>query len=76
MTDSSVPYERLFGAAEGIFDALIEMNSSGFDRLPSLLVGTPLQPVAFDPFTIEEIRQAERFLHRCGMLLGAPPRRS
>lgn len=55
-------------AVDAIDRALDETGRHAFDRLPSLLMGTEAQPRAFCEFTVHEIREAERFLIRAGLL--------
>lgn len=72
-TDNTIPPERLMEAVDAIFDALEDMRRSSFSTLPSHLMGSASQPAAFCNFTAHEIREAERFLIRCGLMrLSAP----
>ena len=64
----TIPPERLIDAVDAVFEALDELGAVRFSRRPSELMGSTEQPRAFCDFTPLEIRAAERFLHRCGML--------
>ena len=57
-------------AVDAISYALEEMGLRSFPVLPSKLVGSAEQPAVFCDFTAHEIREAERFLIRCGLLRG------
>lgn len=67
-TNETIPPLRLMEAVDAIFVALEEMGRSSFTALPSLLMGSAAQPVVFCNFTAHEIREAERFLIRCGLM--------
>ena len=72
-TNNSIPPLRLMEAVDAIFDALEDMGRSSFSTLPSLLMGSDSQPAVFCHFTVDEVREAERFLIRCGLMrLSAP----
>jgi hypothetical protein len=53
---------------DAVFRAGDEAGQDGFTRLPSMLLGTPDEPRALRPYTRHEVRQAEAFLRRCGLL--------
>ncbi len=55
-------------AVDAIYQALDEMGRASFDDYPSRLMGRSDQPRAFCEFTPFEIREAERFLERCGLM--------
>ena len=55
-------------AVDAIYAAARELGTEGFYGPPSGLLGTPDQPEAFCDFTRDEIRAAERFLARCGLM--------
>ena len=67
-TNNTIPPLRLMEAVDAIFEALEEMGRSSFTTLPSDLMGAPAQPAVFCNFTAHEIREAERFLIRCGLM--------
>jgi len=57
-------------AVDAIFFSLEELGVDAFDELPSDLLGSAEQPAALCDFTRHEVREAERFLARCGLLGG------
>ena len=63
-----LPPERLMEAVDAIYEACVESGSNRLTNLPSRLMGTVEQPQAFCDFTMHEIREAELFLIRCGLL--------
>jgi len=69
MSDThTIPPRRLLEAVDALYAALDEMHAIRFTRRPSRLMGTPEQPEVFCDFTPHEIRAAETFLERCGLL--------
>ncbi len=62
-----IPPDRLADAADAVLLGLSEMGPAHAGRLPSSILGTPEQPLAFCDFTRDEIAAAEHFLLRCGL---------
>jgi len=62
-----IPPDRLADAADAVLLGLAEMGTAHAGRLPSNILGTPEQPLAFCDFTRAEIVAAEHFLLRCGL---------
>jgi hypothetical protein len=63
-----IPPARLLDAVDALLLGLTELGPAHAGRLPSSILGTLDQPLAWCDFTRAEIIAAERFLIRCGLL--------
>ena len=55
-------------AVDAIFEALAELGSKESTPPPVSMLGHEAQPRVFCDFTSYEIREAEAFLKRCGLI--------
>jgi hypothetical protein len=68
MIHEQVTPERLMETVDGIFEAWSTLDVGDHAILPSRLLGGPAEPEALRAFTVHELREAERFLLRCGLI--------
>jgi len=61
-----IPPDRLMDAVDAILASRREQTE--MNKLPSELLGSHHQPAAYAEYTADEIREAERFLLRMGVL--------
>jgi len=66
-TYDTIPPDRLMDAVDAILASRREQTE--MKKLPSQLLGSAHQPEAYAEYTADEIREAERFLIRCGLLV-------
>ena len=65
-TYNTIPPDRLMDAVDAIMASHHEQTET--KKLPSQLLGSAHQPEAYAEYTADEIREAEKFLIRCGLL--------
>ena len=63
-----VPANRLIDAVDALLIGLSEIQGRSASCKPSEILGADTQPALWCDFTSHEIREAERFLERCGIL--------
>ncbi|MEL7471860.1 MAG: hypothetical protein AAGK04_00965 [Planctomycetota bacterium] len=67
-SEIDIPADRLTDAVDAILIGLNDIGPSARAAKPSEILGTIKQPSIWCDFTSHEIREAERFLFRCGLL--------
>ena len=71
--EESISPERLMAAVDALCDLFSEVGGHAVE-FPSRRMGTDSQPDALRGFTVHEVREAEHFLLRCGLVRGVKDR--